>query len=117
MDGKIVKTYIKDGTYYSLPVTCGPDDSEFSQGYLAEVATRAIIFIEADNPYIGLMCFIAIGMQEVSSCEITVKEGQRVKKDQQTGTFHFCGSSHCLIFQPGVELEFDFHGETPSASA
>jgi len=44
---------------------------DYSQGYLTEVATKAIIFIEADNPYIGLMCLIAVGMQEVSSCEIS----------------------------------------------
>ncbi|XP_065920527.1 uncharacterized protein [Dysidea avara] len=119
VDGKIVKAFVADGTYYSYPLGNGNEDynnlpvSDYVQGYLTEVAARAIIFIEADNPYIGLMCFIAVGMLEVSSCEITVKEGQSVKKGQQTGTFHFGGSSHCLIFRPGVELEFDFHGEEP----
>jgi len=87
------------------------------QGYLIEVATRAIMFIEADNPYIGLMCFMAIEILEVSSCEITVKEGQYIKKGQKIGTFHFGGSSHCLIFQPGVELEFDFHSEESGFNA
>lgn len=38
---------------------------------------RAIIFMEADNPDIGLMCFVGIGMDEVSTCEITAKEGKR----------------------------------------
>jgi len=36
------------------------------QGYLSASATRAIIYIEADNPAIGLMAFIGIGMTEVS---------------------------------------------------
>jgi len=62
------------------------------------VVTRAIIFIEVDNPYIGLMCFLAIGMAKVSTCEIIVYEGQRVKNGQQTGMFPFGGSTHCLIF-------------------
>ncbi|XP_065919748.1 uncharacterized protein [Dysidea avara] len=117
VDGKIVKAFVADGTYYSCPLSNGGNEysvvSDNFQGYLAEVATRAIIFIEADNPYIGLMCFIAVGMQEVSSCEITVEEGQKVKKGQQLGTFHFGGSSHCLVFRPGVELVFDFHGYKP----
>ncbi|KAH0256843.1 hypothetical protein KCU91_g16721, partial [Aureobasidium melanogenum] len=74
------------------------------QGYLSALATRAIIFIEADNPAIGLMAFIGIGMDEVSTCEITVKEGDHVKKGQETGMFHFGGSSHCLLFRNGVKL-------------
>ncbi|KAH0251113.1 hypothetical protein KCU91_g19340, partial [Aureobasidium melanogenum] len=74
------------------------------QGYLSALATRAIIFIEADNPAIGLMAFIGIGMDEVSTCEITVKEGDHVKKGQETGMFHFGGSSHCLLFRKGVKL-------------
>jgi hypothetical protein len=45
------------GTYYSeTPAEgfdpAGPNDS---QGYITEIATRAMIFIEADNPAVGLM--------------------------------------------------------------
>ena len=75
------------------------------QGYISQLAARAIIFIEADNPDIGLMAFIGIGMDEVSTCDITVKEGQHVKKGEQTGMFHFGGSSHCLIFRKGVDVQ------------
>ncbi|KAI7337699.1 hypothetical protein KC315_g2134 [Hortaea werneckii] len=75
------------------------------QGYLSHVATRAIIFIEADNPKIGLMAFVGIGMDEVSTCDITVKEGQHVKKGEQLGMFHFGGSTHCLLFRKGVKVE------------
>jgi phosphatidylserine decarboxylase len=81
------------------------------------VATRALIFIEADNPKIGLMCVIPVGMAEVSSCQITVKVGERVEKGQQLGMFHFGGSTHCLIFRRGVNLEFDFYGQTPNLNA
>lgn len=42
---------------------------------------------------------------EVSTCEITVKQGQKVKKGEETGMFHFGGSSHCLLFRKGVKLE------------
>ena len=61
--------------------------------------------IEADSPVVGLVAFVGIGMDEVSTCEITVKEGQRIKKGEQTGMFHFGGSSHCVVFQKGVQVE------------
>jgi phosphatidylserine decarboxylase len=41
----------------------------------------------------------------VSTCEITVAEGQHVNKGDQTGMFHFGGSSHCLLFRKGVKVE------------
>jgi phosphatidylserine decarboxylase len=81
------------------------------------VAARALIFIEADNPAIGLMCVMPIGMAEVSSCEIMVEVGQHVDKGEQLGMFHFGGSTHCLIFRPGVKLEFDLYGQKPGPSA
>lgn len=43
--------------------------------YITELATRAIMFIEADNPDIGLMCILAVGMAEVSTREITAYVG------------------------------------------
>ena len=115
INGTVVKTKIIDGTYYSETLEEGYDPSgpNESQGYIAEVATRALIFIQADNPKIGLMCFMAIGMAEVSTCDITVFEGQKIKKGQQTGMFHFGGSTHCLIFRPEVTIDFDMHGQTP----
>ncbi len=116
LDGKVVAIQNVDGTYYAeAPVQgydpAGPNDS---QGYIAELATRALIFIKSDNKKIGLMCFVAIGMAEVSSCEITVKVGQKIKKGDPIGSFHFGGSTHCLIFRPGVKIDFNYHGQTPS---
>jgi phosphatidylserine decarboxylase len=115
VNGTIVKAYVKDGSYYSEAPSegfdpAGPNDS---QAYITEVATRALIFIEADHRDIGLMCVLAVGMAEVSTCEITVYEGQRVTKGEQLGMFHYGGSTHCLIFGPQVQLEFDLHGQKP----
>lgn len=125
VNGTIVKAYVINGTYYLESLGQGfynpegPDATapNNSQGFLTAVATRAAIFIKADNPAIGLMCVMPTGMAEVSSCEITVKTGDRVKKGDQLGMFHFGGSTHCLIFRPGVKLEFNLYGETPSESA
>jgi len=102
------------GTYYAEAASerfdpAGPTNS---QGYIAHVATRALIFIEADYSGIGLMCLVAVGMAEVSSCVLVdqegkpLKEGQKVEKGDQLGYFQFGGSTHCLVFQPGVISEF-----------
>ncbi|KAL7933852.1 Phophatidylserine decarboxylase domain-containing protein [Trichoderma chlorosporum] len=114
VSGTIRRAFVQDGTYFSEPLFEGVGDPtvheidtggiSVGQGYLSALATRGIIFIEADNPAIGLMAFIAIGMDEVSSVDITVKEGQHVKKGEQTGMFHFGGSTHCLLFRKGVKL-------------
>jgi phosphatidylserine decarboxylase len=63
------------------------------------------------------MCVLAVGMAEVSSCQITVYEGQHVMKGEQLGMFHYGGSTHCLIFRPEVQLEFDHHGHKPGLHA
>jgi len=115
VSGKIVRAFVQDGTYFSEPLFKGvgePGSTEISsaglsqsQGYLSALATRAIIIIEADEPAIGLLAFVGIGMDEVSTCEITVKEGDHVVKGQETGMFHFGGSTHCVIFRKGVKVE------------
>ncbi|KAJ9091712.1 hypothetical protein QFC21_007107 [Naganishia friedmannii] len=112
VSGTIKKAYVVPGTYYSEPLYenfaqgDGPssEGENNSQEYLTVMATRAIIFIEADNPKIGLMAFMGIGMTEVSTCEIMVKEGEHVMKGDQIGRFHFGGSTHCNVFRKGVEL-------------
>ncbi|EUC40832.1 hypothetical protein COCMIDRAFT_9351 [Bipolaris oryzae ATCC 44560] len=116
VSGTIKKAYLVEGTYFSEPLFEGlgdpsnkggisEDGEKTGQGYLTATAIRAIIFIEADNSDLGLVCFMGIGMTEVSTCEITVKEGERVEKGDQIGMFHYGGSTHCLIFRKGVELE------------
>jgi phosphatidylserine decarboxylase len=113
VSGEVVKAYVIDGSYYAEALAEGfdPAGPNESQAYISQVATRSLIFIQADNPRIGLMCFVAIGMAEVSTCQITVYEGQRVKKGDPLGTFHFGGSTHCLVFRPEAALDFDCHGQ------
>ena len=72
MAGTIVRALVQDGTYYSEADSEGADAVEptNSQSYLAHVAARAIILIDADDPVIGLMAFVPVGMSDVSSCII-----------------------------------------------
>jgi phosphatidylserine decarboxylase len=108
VSGTIKMIHQVEGSYYAEAASEGfdPAGPNNSQGYIAHVATRALIFIEADEPTIGLLCFMAVGMAEVSSCVLSVKEGQHVKKGDEIGFFQFGGSTHCLVFQRGVIREF-----------
>ena len=109
--GVVKKAFVADGTYFSEKISSAiinTNDAALSkagltnsQSYIAHLATRAVIIIEADNKDIGLVGFVGIGMDEVSTCEITVKEGQHIKKGEQTGMFHFGGSSVSSILGSG----------------
>ncbi|KAF9258023.1 phosphatidylserine decarboxylase-like protein [Marasmius fiardii PR-910] len=114
VNGIIVKTVLIPGTYAESPSMGftnpdGPDPSAscLSQGFITQVASRGLIFMERDNPEIGLICFVSVGMAEVSTNEITVEKGQRIRKGDQLGMFHFGGLTHCLIFRPGVNVVFE----------
>jgi phosphatidylserine decarboxylase len=108
--GTIVRAFVQEGTYYSEADSEGADAVEpmNSQSYLAHVAARAVILIEADDPVIGLMAFVAVGMSEVSSCLIgpKVTPGYHVGKGEELGYFQYGGSTHCLVFRPGAIAEF-----------
>ncbi|KAH7337324.1 phosphatidylserine decarboxylase-like protein [Rhizoctonia solani] len=113
--GTIDRFEIIPGTYYAeSPVEGfdnpdGPDPAgpNLSQAYITAIAARAVIWIQVDNPEIGLMGFIAVGMSEVSTCEVTVRKGDKVSKGDQLGMFHFGGSTHCLVFRRGVKVTFE----------
>lgn len=108
--GTVRQAFVKDGLYFSQAPSEGEDwtDQDHSEGYIAHVQTRAIIFIEADNQDIGLICVMPIGMVEISSCIIDerIKPGARVEKGQELGCFQFGGSTHCVLFRKGVIREF-----------
>ncbi|PBK93284.1 phosphatidylserine decarboxylase [Armillaria gallica] len=119
VDGTIIRTQVIPGTYYAVLPDAGaevgdpdlkPGDPRGamirSQAWLTLSATRAIIYILADNPVIGLVAFIGVGMVEVSTCAVSVKSKQRVSVGDELGMFHFGGSSHALIFGPQVRVTF-----------
>ena len=108
--GTIREAVVRQGTYFSEAESEGedPEGPNRSQGYIAHVATRAIILIESADPVIGLICMMAVGMAEVSSCVIhpAIRPGHRVKKGDEIGFFQFGGSTYCLIFRPSVIADF-----------
>jgi phosphatidylserine decarboxylase len=108
--GTIVRAFVVPGTYYSEPDSEGADAVEpmNSQSYLAHVAARAVIIIDADDPVIGRMAFVAVGMSDVSSCLIgpDITPGHHLGKGEELGYFQYGGSTHCLVFRPGAIAEF-----------
>ncbi len=110
--GTVVRAYNVDGTYYSEADSeeAAAVEPQNSQGYMAHVATRAVIVIRADNGAIGLVAFVPVGMSDVSSCIINpeVTPGYHLDKGQEIGYFQFGGSTYCLVFEPGVIVDFAF---------
>ncbi|MBA8989413.1 phosphatidylserine decarboxylase [Curtobacterium pusillum] len=108
--GRIVRAWVQPGTYFSEADAQGTDAAEptLSQGYLAHVATRAVFVIDADDPAIGLVAVVFIGMSDVSSCVIGegLGAGARVGKGDELGYFQFGGSTVCVLFGPGVVESF-----------
>ncbi|HXR44300.1 MAG TPA: phophatidylserine decarboxylase associated domain-containing protein, partial [Pseudolysinimonas sp.] len=101
--GTIVRAFLQPGTYFSEAESEGPDPIS-SEAYLPHMAARAIILIQADNPVIGLMAVVPVGMIEVSSCVIdpSIVPGHHVSKGDELGYFQFGGSTECLVFRPGA---------------
>ncbi|MDR5735950.1 phosphatidylserine decarboxylase family protein [Caballeronia sp. LZ025] len=119
VNGTIEKTYLVDGTYYSDAESEGEDPGGLndSQGYITAVAARAVIVIDCDDPAVGEVACVFVGMAEVSSCMIEALSGQRVKKGDELGYFQYGGSTYCLFFRPGVIQSFvpqpPFNGDDP----
>lgn len=97
-----------EGLMFSNAESAGPDltAGTYSQAYMTCVNTRTLVFVESDDPAIGLVCLIAVGISEVSSIGISVQVGQQIGKGDEIGYFSYGGSSICLIFQPGAIREF-----------
>ncbi|MFF2951458.1 phosphatidylserine decarboxylase family protein [Kitasatospora sp. NPDC057965] len=108
VDGTVVAVRNIPGTYYSQTpaALCDVAAPDLSQGYIAHLAARAVVYLRATEPDVGLMAFVAIGMAEVSSCEVTVAPGDTVERGEELGSFHYGGSTHCLVFGPDVDLDF-----------
>jgi len=111
VSGTVQKIVFVNGTYYaaSPSVNYDPAATDKSQPYITQLATRVLIYIQADNEKIGLMCFMAVGMSEVSTCQVTIQDNDHVDKGDEIGMFHFGGSTHCLFFRKETSLKFVFN--------
>ncbi|KAK6953817.1 hypothetical protein Daesc_003779 [Daldinia eschscholtzii] len=126
--GNVIYANVVQGTYFSEPTITGftnpegPDPAapDRAQGYISHVATRAVYLIDTgSNLTGGVVCAIYVGMADVSTCDINEKfqgltsevayeNGVPVKKGEEIGMFHHGGSTHCLLFQSDLKLQFVF---------
>ena len=127
ISGTVIKATVIEGLYFSqretedlrdigklgvvkwISQTEDPTDQDRSEGYITHVQTRAIFYIRSDDPKIGVVCVMPVGMVEISSCKILpkIKPGYHLEKGEEIGYFQFGGSTSCLIFQKGVIKQFD----------
>ncbi|MEU6232429.1 phosphatidylserine decarboxylase, partial [Kitasatospora sp. NPDC047058] len=105
--GRVLSAEVVDGLMFSNAESAGRDEDAgvLSQAYQSSVNTRGLVFIEADDPRIGKVCVMPVGITEISSVTIEVEAGRRVEKGTELGYFSYGGSSLCLVFQPGT-VEF-----------
>ncbi len=102
--GTVTHAYRVPGSYFSAADVEGRDPAGLndSQGYMTAVATRAVVVIECEDPGMGSVACIFVGMGDVSSCVIDAHPGQRVNKGDELGYFQYGGSTYCLLFEPDV---------------
>lgn len=118
ISGRVVCAKVVPGYLFSelpMSVTGGFDEGAGvdSQGYDANVNTRGLIFIESPDPTIGMVCVIPIGITEISSIAIHVREGQLVAKGEQLGWFSYGGSSMALVFKKDAIKTFTVTQDGP----
>ncbi len=108
--GTVLSARVVGGTYFSEADSEGSAAVEpmNSQGYLAHVAARAVIVLRADNPTIGEVAVVAVGMSDVSTCVLhpDLAPGVHLAKGDELGHFAFGGSTHCLVLRPGAVESF-----------
>ena len=86
-----------------------PDlDAPDSPGYQF-LQARGLIII--DNPTIGLVAVLPIGMAQVSSVVLSVQEGDVVEKGQEISYFQLGGSDCVMVFEQKANVDFtaDLH--------
>jgi len=108
ISGTITDAYLVAGSYYSDAdvQAMEPVGPLASQGYMSSVAARAVVIIQSDDPTLGSVACIFVGMAEISSCVIERGIGECVGKGDELGYFQYGGSTYCLIFQAGAIQDF-----------
>ncbi|WXC46909.1 hypothetical protein QX201_006631 [Fusarium graminearum] len=88
-------------------------DALDSPGYQF-LQTRGLCVI--DNPVLGLVAVLPIGMAQVSSVKMTTQVGDKVKKGDEIFYFQFGGSDVICVSQPKVDLKVDHFVVSPDGT-
>ena len=114
--GTIKKAYVIDGTYYSENLRRDMTSDPIHHKVLSPKWRQGNSFSSADNQYC-LMCFMPVGMVEVSTRRHYCIRRTVCKKGQEIGMFHFGGSTHCLIFSTQSQIGFWLSRQTPGLNS
>lgn len=107
VSGKVIAAQVIDGLMFSNLESEGNDIKGVgSQGYYTAVNTRGLLAIKADDPGLGVVVVVPVGITEVSSIRHTVAKGDHVDKGQEIGHFSYGGSSLAVVFQAGAVDRF-----------
>lgn len=108
IDGVVRKVELVEALMFSDAESAGwdPEAGVKSLGYEASVNTRGLVYVESEDPTIGVVCVVPIGITEISSVTFAVGEGETVAKGQEIGRFSYGGSTLALVFQPGAINRF-----------
>ena len=87
--GKIKKVRTVPGYFFAQPAP--NQDYAASFPFLSHVNTRTIVFIEPENPAIGEIAVIFVGLTEVSSCTATVGKATRCSEETRSATSRSAG--------------------------
>lgn len=105
VSGTIVDIQKTEGAFFSSHVSVDYDEAvpEKSLVHISSVNSRCLIYIETEM--YGTVCFMAIGMAEISGLDIFVNVGDYINAGDQMGTFKYGGSSYCLLFNKEIKLK------------
>ncbi|KIP06517.1 hypothetical protein PHLGIDRAFT_72611 [Phlebiopsis gigantea 11061_1 CR5-6] len=104
--GRVVEAKVIPGICY-LEVVLKPDptlDAPDTAGYQF-LQARGLILI--DNPTLGLVAVLPIGMAQVSSVVLSVQKGDYVEKGQEISKFQLGGSDIVMVFQKDANVKID----------
>jgi len=115
VSGKVVEAKVIPGLCY-LEVVAKPDEQGNNRmsmlrglrlpddpGYQF-IQARGLILI--DNPDLGLVAVLPIGMCQIGSVVLSVKAGDVVKKGQEISYFQFGGSDIVMVFEAKANVSF-----------
>ncbi|KAH6880634.1 phosphatidylserine decarboxylase-domain-containing protein [Thelonectria olida] len=111
VSGKVLEAKnIQGAAYLEVDAECHPirvmngPDAPDSPGYQF-LQTRGMVVI--DNPHLGKVAVLPIGMAQVSSVKLSVKKGDVLNKGDEISCFMFGGSDIICVFQGKAGLKVD----------
>ncbi|KAM4056772.1 phosphatidylserine decarboxylase domain-containing protein [Hirsutella rhossiliensis] len=111
VSGKVIEAKNVQGAAYlevdaqcrPIRIMCGPDAPN-TPGYQF-LQLRGVVVI--DNPVLGKVAVLPIGMAMVSSVKLSVRKGDVVKKGDDISCFLFGGSDIICVFQAKAGLQVE----------